>query len=109
MSDAAKPVAAPFLNNGGEGEAVTSQANLEVCWRIGCNAPNQPAKRAWRDMAERCRLLVFMARSEQHNVVVDDRGTSELELGDLIRHFCSNPLTFHLMNPATGKVLGGKE
>jgi hypothetical protein len=109
MSDAANAVAAPFPNNGGEGEAVTFQANLEMCWRMACSAPNERDRRAWRDMAERWRLLILMARSKEYNVVVGDRGTSELQLGDLIRHFCSNPLTFHLMNPATGKVLGGDE
>jgi len=93
MSGAANAVAARFLTM--EARAKPCQTNLEVCWRMACSAPNERDRRAWRDMAEKWKLLILMARSDEYegyNLVVGDRGTSELELGDLIRHFCSNIL-----------------
>jgi hypothetical protein len=55
------------------------------------NAPNQDDKRNWLDMAEAWRLLI-LTRGEEIEVAASRQGKTEFELGDLIRHFCSNLL-----------------
>ena len=90
MSDAAKAGAAPVPENGGFAEIATFQANLEACRRMARVTLNQDEKRAWLDMAEAWRLLILTSYCAGSSVA-PDRGESELELGELIRHFCTRP------------------
>jgi hypothetical protein len=87
LSDTANIVATTFPESGSGGEIAALRANLEVCWRRALNASNQNEKRSWLDMAEAWRILI-LTRGEDF----DSDGQSESTLGDLIRHFCSNPL-----------------
>ena len=87
LSDTANIVAATFSESGSVGEIAALRANLEVCWRRALNASNQNEKRSWLEMAEAWRILI-LTRGED----LDSDGQSESTLGDLIRHFCSNPL-----------------
>jgi hypothetical protein len=86
-----KIVSATFPQSVGGSEAAALRANLEVCWRMARNAPNQDEKRSWLDMAEAWRLLI-LTRGEEFEVAAPRHGKGELELGDLIRHFCSHLL-----------------
>jgi hypothetical protein len=90
MSDAAKAVAAPLPENGNLAETATFQANLEACRRMARSTLNQNEKRAWLDMAEAWRLLILTSYGAGSRVA-PDRGESELELGDLIRHLHAYP------------------
>ena len=91
MSDAAaKAGAAPVPENGGLAEIATFQANLEACRRMARGTLNQDEKRAWLDMAEAWRLLILTSYGAVSSEA-PDRGESELELGDLIRHFRAGP------------------
>jgi hypothetical protein len=87
LSDTANIVAAAFPQNGNVSEIAKLRANLEVCRRLAHNASNQDERRVWLDMAEKWRLLILT-----YPAAAPSHGKSELELGDLIRHFCSNPL-----------------
>ena len=55
-------------NIGSVGEAVTFQANLDMCRWMACSAPNERDRRAWRNMAEKWRLLILMERSEEYQL-----------------------------------------
>ena len=93
MGDTANIVAATLPQDGNVGEIAALRANLEVCWRMARNASNQDEKRNWLDMAEAWRLLIltYPPRSEKSTATGED----ELELGELIRHFCSTPLALY--------------
>jgi hypothetical protein len=45
-------------------EADDYRANLAVCWRMADKAPNEREKRAWLDMAESWRLLIWSTGEE---------------------------------------------
>jgi hypothetical protein len=99
MSVTVKMVAATRLphQDRSVGGADAYRANLEACRRMARHAPNQQEKGAWLDMAESWRLLIITdPRSAGEGFDVTVRGHSkgsslqnELELGDLIAHFCS--------------------
>jgi len=72
-----------------------------VCWRMARDSPNHHDKRAWLDMAESWKLLIITdvwSAGEGFDVTARGHGEggslqNELELGDLIAHFCSNLLS----------------
>ena len=73
-------------------EIAALRANLEMCWRMARNASNQDERRSWLDMAESWRLLIltYPPRGERYDIAAPSK--RELELGELIRHFCSTRL-----------------
>ena len=80
------------VQDGNAGEIAALRANLELCWQMARNASNQDERRSWLDMAESWRLLIltYPPRSETSGIAAPGEG--ELELGELIRHFCTTPL-----------------
>ena len=80
------------------GETATFRANIEVCERMARNSPTQYEKYAWLGIAEAWRLLITTCPSRGKDsaydkglsVAVPGQTKIELELGDLIRHLCSN-------------------
>lgn len=98
MSGTARMVAATFPQDGRVDDVDAYRANLEVCWRMARAASNHDDKRAWRDMAESWKLLIITdlrSAGEGFDVTARAHGEggslqNELELGDLIAHFCSN-------------------
>ena len=75
----------PFPNNGGEGEAVPGQSRRVLA--DGVQRTERARQTRSAGYGREMEATSSHASSEEYNVVVDDRGTSELELGDLIRHF----------------------
>ena len=50
------------------------RANLAVCWRMADKAPNEREKRAWLDMAESWRLLIW-STGEEFDSAAQGHGT----------------------------------
>jgi hypothetical protein len=98
MSGTARIVASTLPQDGSAEEVEVYRANLEACRRMARDAPNHHDKCAWLDMAESWRLLMITnqrSAGEGFDVAAGGHGEggsfqNELELGDLISHFCSN-------------------
>jgi uncharacterized protein with PIN domain len=92
--------AAAFLENDSVSEVGAFRANLEVCRQMARRAAGQHERRAWLDMAESWRLLILTwpSSGEEPDAPANGYGKgrlrqNELELGDLIAHLRSSPLT----------------
>lgn len=92
--------AATFPENDSASEVDAFRANLELCRQMARRAADLRETRAWLDLAESWRLLILTWSSscEQHDAPANGYGKgclpqNELELGDLIAHLRSSPLT----------------